>query len=174
MTRPASTGQIAGTTGHPGEDIVGAVLAANRERPGALLPILHAIQERLGYIPGEAIPRIAGALRQTRAEIAGVISFYADFRREPPGRHIIQICRAEACQAVGSRALEAHVQTRLGVGYHQTTPDARLTLEPVYCLGNCACGPSLRIDDSVYGRVGPGRFDQLMAALPEPVRGPQG
>lgn len=136
-----------------------------RREPGALLPILHEIQDQLGYIPEELIPVIADALQQTRAEIQGVISFYHHFRTAPPGRHQLQVCRAEACQALGSRELEQHVQAALGIGYHQTTRDKAFSLEPVYCLGNCACGPSVRIGDDVIGRVTSERFDQLLDSL---------
>lgn len=136
-----------------------------KHRPGALLPILHALQERFGHVPSDAIPLIADALRQTRAEIHGVISFYHHFRTTPPGRHTLRICRAEACQAMGAKALEAHVRTRLGIDYHQTTVDREITLEPVYCLGNCACAPSVQIDDTVRGRITPARFDDLVDEL---------
>lgn len=142
-----------------------AVIDAHRERPGAMLPILHAIQDRFGFIPDDAVPMIAETLRHTRAEVHGIISFYHHFRTHPAGRSVIQICRAEACQSVGSRQLEAHVKASLGVDYHQTTPDHEFTLEPVYCLGNCACGPSIRVNDDVYGRMTPERFDQLTDEL---------
>lgn len=136
-----------------------------KQQPGALLPILHAIQDQLGYIPAAALPIIADALQQTRAEIQGVISFYHHFRTQPPGRNRLQICRAEACQARGARALEQHAKTQLGIGYHQTTQDREYSLEPAYCLGNCACGPTLRVDDEIIGRVDPERFDQLLDQL---------
>lgn len=142
-----------------------AILDAHRHRPGALLPILHAIQDRLGYIPPETVPLIADALQQTRAEVHGVISFYHHFRTTPPGSHVVQLCRAEACQAVGGRALEQHVRQRLAVDYHQTTTDREITLEPVYCLGNCACAPSIRVDDSIHGRMTPEKFDRLAEQL---------
>ena len=142
-----------------------AVIDAHRDRPGAMLPILHAIQDRFGFIPDDAVPMIAETLRHTRAEVHGIISFYHHFRTHPAGRSVIQICRAEACQSVGSRQLEAHVKASLGVDYHQTTPDHEFTLEPVYCLGNCACGPSIRVNDDVYGRMTPERFDQLTDEL---------
>lgn len=142
-----------------------AVIDAHRERPGAMLPILHALQDRFGFIPDDAVPMIAETLRHTRAEVHGIISFYHHFRTHPAGRSVIQICRAEACQSVGSRQLEAHVKASLGVDYHQTTPDHEFTLEPVYCLGNCACGPSIRVNDDVYGRMTPERFDQLTDEL---------
>lgn len=138
---------------------------ALKHKPGALLPILHAIQDRCGYVPREAVPLIAESLQLTRAEVHGVISFYHHFRTTPPGRHVLQICRAEACQARGSRALESHAREALGVDYHQTTADREVTLEPVYCLGNCACGPSLRIGERIHGRVTPEKFDRLVDEL---------
>ncbi|MDR5867640.1 formate dehydrogenase subunit gamma [Halomonas koreensis] len=142
-----------------------AEIDALRHKPGALLPILHAIQDRIGFVPEGAVPIIADSLGQTRAEVHGVISFYHHFRTAPPGHHVVQVCRAEACQARGARALEAHAKDRLGVGYHQTTPDREITLEAVYCLGNCACGPSVRVDDAVRGRVTPEAFDALVDEL---------
>ncbi|WP_027856336.1 formate dehydrogenase subunit gamma [Marinobacterium jannaschii] len=141
------------------------VIASLKDKPGALLPILHGIQDSQGYVPPEAVPMIADALNQTRAEVHGVITFYHHFRQTPPGRNTLQICRAEACQARGSRALEAHVKEKLGVGYHGTTLDKEFSLEPVYCLGNCACGPSVRIGDEIVGRVTPEKFDQLVDEL---------
>ncbi|WP_141440414.1 formate dehydrogenase subunit gamma [Vreelandella titanicae] len=142
-----------------------AEVDALKHKPGALLPILHALQDRIGFIPEAAVPIIADAFHQTRAEVHGVISFYHHFRTTPPGRHVVHICRAEACQSVGARQLEAHAKARLGVDYHQTTPDREITLESVYCLGNCACGPSIRVDDSIRGRVTPEAFDELMDEL---------
>lgn len=132
------------------------------QKRGALLPILHAVQEVIGYIPPAAIDYIAKALNQTAAEIYGVVSFYHQFHTSPGGAHQVEICRAEACQAMGSRALEAHAKASLGVDYHQTTSDREIRLEPVYCLGNCACAPSVRIDDKIYARVTPERFDRLV------------
>lgn len=161
----------------PGADLAPATRAAtqaaidaNRDRPGALLPLLHAVQEALGYVPGAAVPLIAHALNLTRAEVHGVISFYHYFRSTPPGRHLVQICRAEACQALGARALEAHAKQALGIGFHETTADGAITLEPVYCLGNCGCGPSVLIDtDDLHARVTPEKFDALMHAAREAV-----
>lgn len=138
---------------------------ALKDRPGALLPILHAIQDRFGHIPPAAIPVIANALRHTRADIHGVISFYHHFRQTAPGAHVVQICRAEACQSLGARALEQHARTALGVDFGETTGDRQITLEPVYCLGNCACGPSVRIGNDIYGHVTPGVFDDLVSGL---------
>lgn len=142
-------------------EIIQQLVDRLRHKPGALLPILHAIQDRLGYVPEHAVPDIADRLRLTRAEVHGVISFYHHFRTRPPGTHVIQVCRAEACQAMAGRELEQHIKARLRVDYHATTIDREFTLEPVYCLGNCACAPSIRIDDRVYGRMTPARFDRL-------------
>ena len=144
------------------QETVEAVVREHAGQIGALMPVLHGLQERMGYIPSEAVPMIAGALNLSRAEVHGVIHFYHDFRVEPAGDHLIQLCRAEACQAMGSRELEAHVTSRLGIGFGETTMDGRFTLEPVYCLGNCACSPSVRIDDAIHARVSPERFDQLL------------
>ncbi len=137
-------------------------LAAHADRPGALLPILHAIQHELGWVPREVVPAVATALNLSRAEIAGVISFYHDFRSEPPGRTLVKLCRAEACQAMGADALAAHVKARLGIDFHQTRADGAVTLEPVYCLGNCACAPAVTINGRMYGRVDTAGFDRLV------------
>ena len=143
------------------------LLGQYRDIPGGLLPLLHAIQREVGYIPPDRVPAIAHAMNLSRAEVHGVISAYHDFRTEPAGRHTLQICRAEACQAMGSRALEDHAKQSLGVDFGDTTADGAITLERVYCLGNCACSPSVRIDDSVHARVDPARLDALLAALGE-------
>jgi formate dehydrogenase subunit gamma len=145
---------------------VAAALAAHGKLPGALLPVLHAVQDALGYVPPGAVPLIAAGLSQTRAEVHGVISFYHWFRSTPPGRQVLHLCRAEACQAQGARALEQHVKRRLGVDFHQTTADGRYSLEPVYCLGNCAVGPSLMIGGELHGRVDARHFDELVEAAP--------
>jgi formate dehydrogenase subunit gamma len=134
-------------------------------KKGALLPILHAIQGSQGYIPKASVPIIAKALNQTVAEVHGVISFYEDFRTSPVGQNVIQICRAEACQARGSRQLEQHVKTSLKIDYHHTTPDKEFTLLPVYCLGNCACGPSIRVNDDIIAEVSPQKFDTIADML---------
>jgi formate dehydrogenase subunit gamma len=146
-------------------ELIQAEIDALKHKPGALLPILHAIQDRFGYVPTEAVPQIGDALNQTRAEIHGVISFYHHFRTSVPGSHTLQICRAEACQSMGSRALEAHAKASLNVDYHGTTADREITLEPVYCLGNCACAPSVRIGNDIHGRVSPEKFDRLVSRL---------
>jgi formate dehydrogenase subunit gamma len=147
------------------QEIVEAAVETHRGRVGPLLPVLHEIQDKLGFVPSDAVPLIAAALNLSRAEVHGVLSFYHDFRSEAPGEHIVHLCRAEACQAMGARALEAHARARLGIDYGGTTADGRITLEPVYCLGNCACPPSIRIDDAIHARVTPERFDALIASL---------
>lgn len=133
--------------------------------PGGLLPLLHAVQAEVGYVPDSAVASIATGLNLSRAEVHGVISFYHDFKTHPVGRNTVQICRAEACQSMGSRQLEAHAKQSLGIDYHETTADGNITLEPVYCLGNCACSPSVRINDDIVARVDAARFDTLVANL---------
>lgn len=133
-----------------------------KSKPGALLPVLHGIQDHFGYVPPESVPIIAQELNLTRADVHGVISFYHDFRSEPPGRHVLKLCQAESCQAVGSVALTAYVKEHLGIDFHQTTRDQAFTLEPVYCLGSCACSPTLMLDDEVYGRVNRERFAEII------------
>jgi formate dehydrogenase subunit gamma len=135
--------------------------------PGALLPILHAVQEALAFVPKDAVPLIARELNLSIAEVHGVVSFYHYFLQERPGRHVMHLCRAEACQALGGVALEAHVKAKLGVDFHGTTRNGAVTLEPVYCLGNCALGPSLMIDQRLHGRVTAERFDALLAQSQE-------
>jgi formate dehydrogenase subunit gamma len=147
------------------DEAVQAALDRHRGRPGPLLCVLHAVQDALGCIPPAAVPAIAAGLNLSRAEVHGVISFYGEFRSAPAGRHIVQICRAEACQAVGARRLEQHAKNLLGIDYGATTADGLITLEPVYCLGNCACGPSVRVDDAVFARMTAARFDALLAEL---------
>jgi formate dehydrogenase subunit gamma len=142
--------------------LVEQVLGELRTLPGALLPILHGIQDSLGFVPPASVPLIAQSLNISRADVHGVITFYHHFRSVAPGRHVMQICRAEACQAMGARALEAHVKARLGVDFHATTGDRAITLEPVYCLGNCACAPSVMIDGDVHGRQTIASIDRLI------------
>jgi formate dehydrogenase subunit gamma len=149
-----------------GIDTVRNLAREHRTLPGALLPVLHAIQDALGHVPDSVLPVIAEELNLSRAEVHGVVSFYHHFRREPAGRHTVQICRAESCQAVGARALEAEAKALLGIDFHQTTADRCITLEPVYCLGNCACSPSIRIDDDIHGLVDA----QKLAALLDELR----
>jgi len=146
-------------------EAVDNAVESHRDRIGTLLPVLHSVQDRLGFIPREAVALIAGAMSLSRAEIHGVMSFYHDFRAEPPGKHLVHLCRAEACQAMGAAGLEQHARERLGIDYGETTNDGQFTLEPVYCLGNCACSPSVRINDEIHARVSPERFDELISAL---------
>ncbi|MFZ0694158.1 MAG: formate dehydrogenase subunit gamma [Alphaproteobacteria bacterium] len=142
-----------------------ALIAERKALPGALLPILHALSDTFGYVDKSAVGEIADALNLSRAEVHGVITFYHDFRREPPGHHVIKICRAEACQSMSCNALVVHAKKTLGIDFHETSPNRRFTLEPVYCLGNCALAPSVTIDEEVHGRVTPDRFDDLVAQL---------
>lgn len=147
---------------------VRAAIDAHRDRPGALIPLLHAVQDALGYVPPAALPLIAHELNITRADVYGVVTFYHHFRSHPPGRTVVQICRAEACQALGARALEAHAKAALGIDFHETTADGAITLEPVYCLGNCGCGPSVLVGtDELHARVTPETFDALVAKAKE-------
>jgi formate dehydrogenase subunit gamma len=139
------------------------IIAAHRGRPGALLPILHDLQARFGHIPAPAEPLIAQALNITRAEVHGVITFYHDFRREPPGRHVLKLCRAEACQACGGDALAAQAEQKLGVKFGETSVDGRVTLEPVYCLGLCSVSPSAMIDGRIVARLDEKKLDVLLA-----------
>jgi formate dehydrogenase subunit gamma len=140
-----------------------AVISALKDQDGPLLPVLHGIQNALGYVPAESVPLVAEGLNLSRADVHGVVSFYHYFRSEPPGRHVMHLCRAEACQSMNARALEDHAKSRLGVGFHGTTADGAFTLEPVYCLGNCACSPAVMVDGELYGRVTPERFDEIVA-----------
>lgn len=149
------------------EQLIEQHIQAYGNVPGGLLPLLHAIQGDIGYIPPPSVAAIARAMNLSRAEVHGVISFYHDFRTEPAGRHVLQICRAEACQSMGSQALEQHAKKTLGIDYGETTADGGISLQPVYCLGNCACSPSVRIDESVHARVDAARLDALLAALDE-------
>lgn len=151
----------AGETWNP--ERAAELIAAEARREGALLPVLHAIQAEFGYIPAAAVPLIAGELNLSRAEVHGVISFYHDFRRHPPGRHVLQLCRAEACQSMGADALAARARERLGVDWGDTTRDGAVTLEPVFCLGLCACAPSAMLDGRPVARLDPARLDALLA-----------
>ena len=146
-------------------ELIENIVERLRHLEGPLLPILHAIQNEMGCVPPESVACIARALNLSAAEVHGVISFYHDFRSQPGGRLRVQICCAEACQARGARDLERHATGSLDLDYGQTSSDEALTLERVYCLGNCACGPSVRIGDEVFGRVDAARFDRLLATL---------
>ena len=141
------------------------ILAAHLDREGPLLPILHDIQVTFGHVPQSALPQIAKALNISKAEVHGVVSFYHDFREAPAGAHVVKLCRAEACQAVGADRVAAHAKATLGVDWHGTTADGRVTLEPVFCLGLCACGPAALVDGKVMGRVDEARLDGLLAGV---------
>lgn len=134
-----------------------------KDKKGALLPILHEIQNALSYVPPEAVPTIAKELNLSRAEVHGVISFYHYFRDTPAGKHTVRICRAESCIAMGGRDLETHAKNKLSIDYHETTTDGKFSLEAVYCLGNCACSPAIQIDNDVYGRVSAETFNEILA-----------
>ncbi|NEJ70202.1 formate dehydrogenase subunit gamma [Rhizobium phaseoli] len=138
-----------------------SIIADLRFLEGPLLPILHQVQEEFGYVPSEALPVIAEELNLSRAEVHGVMTFYHDYRDHPTGRHVLKLCRAEACQSMGGDALAERLKTLLGIDFHQTTLDGAVTLEPVYCLGLCACAPAAMLDGEVYGRID----DQMAAEL---------
>lgn len=144
---------------------VSEIIAAHQGIEGPLLPILHAIQHQFDHVPQAALPVIAQALSLSKAEVHGVMSFYHDFREEPAGRHVVKLCRAESCQSVGADRVAAHAQARLGVDWHGTTADGAVTLEPVFCLGLCACGPAAMVDGRLVGRVDEARVDALLAEV---------
>ncbi|HKV53013.1 MAG TPA: formate dehydrogenase subunit gamma [Candidatus Binataceae bacterium] len=141
-----------------------------KDSPGALMPILRRIQDEYGWVPRESVAVIAEILNLSRAEVHGVVSFYHDFRHEPPGRHVIKVCRAESCQAMGGIALAEHIKQRLKCDFGATSGDAAYTLEAVYCLGNCACSPAVVLDDELLGRVTPERFDRALASREREAR----
>jgi formate dehydrogenase subunit gamma len=136
---------------------------ALKHLPGAMLPILNALQADFGYIDDAAIPLIADALNLSRAEVVGVAHFYQDYRHEPPGRHILKVCRAEACQSMGGETLVQHLEASVGVGMGETTANGAITLENVFCLGNCALSPAVMLDGRLYGRVSPSKVDAIVA-----------
>jgi formate dehydrogenase subunit gamma len=138
------------------------IIRAHRQAEGAALPILHALQDEFGCVPQDAVPLVADALNLTRAEVHGIVTFYHDFRGEPPGRHVLKLCRAEACQSMGAAAIAARAQAKLGAGWGETTRDGAVTLEPVYCLGLCACAPAALLDGKPVGRLDNERLDKLL------------
>lgn len=144
----------------------------HRDTPGGLLPALHAVQDALGHVPEAAVPVLAGLFNLSRAEVHGVVTYYHHFRRHPPGRHVVQVCRAEACQACGAEALLAQAEALLGCTRHATSADGAVTLEPVYCLGLCASSPALLIDETPHARVTPERLASLLAGLRQPAQAP--
>ena len=144
---------------------IDAHIAALKTMPGALLPLLHAIQDDIGYVPEDCYPQIGKALALSIAEIHGVVTFYHHFRRHQKGKHVLQVCRAESCQAMGSATLEAQVKKALGVDYHETTQDGAITLLPIYCLGNCALSPAVMLDGEVYGRMDAAKVAELLGEV---------
>ena len=161
--RQRSKGMLPVMTLAPWHAAVERALVRYEKRPSALIQILHAIQDELRHVPPDAVPVIANVLNLSRAEVHGVVTFYHDFKSTPLGRHVVRICRAESCQAVGSDMLAARARAQLRVGDHGTTADGAVTFEPVYCLGNCACSPAVMRNEDVCGRVTPERFDELLA-----------
>ena len=156
------TGQLQGT------DIAGrtaAIVDDMKSLEGPLLPILHGLQEEFGYVPREALPAIAEALNLSKAEVYGVVSFYHDFRRAPAGRHVLKLCRAEACQSMGGEALHEQLKRLLGIGFGETATDGSVTLEATYCLGLCACSPSAMLDGEPIGRLDHARIEELAAEV---------
>ena len=147
-------------------EVIKAIISKSKAVPGAMLPILHQIQDAAGYIPPDAVPLIAEALNLSRAEVHGVITYYHHFRQQPAARHVLKLCRAEACQSVGAAALAAHARSTLGCDFHENSADGVFTLEPVFCLGMCACGPSLMVNDAeVHARMSSSKFDALLQEL---------
>lgn len=146
-------------------DRIEAIVDEHINLEGPLLPILHAVQEDLGSIPQEALPIIATKLNLSRAEVHGVMSFYHDFREQPAGRHVVKICRAEACQSMGSDAIAEHAKSRFKIGFGETAPDGSVTLEAVYCLGLCACAPAAMVNGKVVGRVDEARIDAISSEV---------
>lgn len=144
-------------------EVVTRLVAEHQQMPGALLPLLHAVQDTLGHIPADAVPVIAKGLNLSRAEVHGVITYYHHFRSEPAGRTVVQVCRAEACQSCGADALMAHAEQALGCKAHHTRADGAYTLEPVYCLGMCASSPAIMVGDKLHARMTPEKFDRVVA-----------
>lgn len=144
---------------------IDAHILAHKNVQGALLPLMHAIQDDIGYVPEDVYPQISQALALSVAEVHGFVTFYHHFRTHPVGKHVLQVCRAESCQAMGSEKLEADIKAKLGVDYHETTADGAITLLPIYCLGNCACSPAVMMDDEVYGRVDMAQVDEIVSEV---------
>jgi formate dehydrogenase subunit gamma len=146
-------------------DAVAPLIERHRDVPGGLLPLLHDVQDALGCVPDEVVPQIAQALNLSRAEVHGVITYYHHFRREPAGRTVVQVCRAEACQSCGADDLMAHAERTLGCASHGTRADGAFTLEPVYCLGLCASSPAMKVGERLHARVTPEKFDRIVGAV---------
>ena len=139
------------------------IIAGFENRPEMLVQVLHAFMDRFGWISSDAIRQLAEELNLSRADVHGVVSYYHDFRTSPAGKHVVKICEAEACQAMGSRDLSEHAKKSLGLDMHESNDN--VTLEPIYCLGNCACSPAIMVDGKTFGRVSAKRFDQIVAAM---------
>jgi formate dehydrogenase subunit gamma len=163
MSRPSQT--VVSDPPPGSEERARAICEAHGNRPDELLEIFHAVQTEFGFVPDPALPVIANALNLSRAEVYGVLTFYHDFRRSPPGRHVVKICRAESCQAMHTDALCRHAEETLGVAFGETSADGAYTLQAVYCLGNCARSPAMMIDGDLYGCVDKKRFDAILADL---------
>jgi formate dehydrogenase subunit gamma len=147
------------------DKIARRICARHGDRPDLLLEIFRDLQDEVGFVPEAAIPVIAQAINRSRAEVYGVVSFYHDFRHHPAGRHIVKVCRAESCQAQGGNALGRRAEATLGCGWGETTGDGLITLEAVYCLGNCALSPAIMVDERLHGRVDGRRFDEIIEGL---------
>jgi formate dehydrogenase subunit gamma len=139
------------------------IIAGFDNRPEMLVQVLHAFMDRFGWISNDAIRQLAEELNLSRADVHGVVSYYHDFRTSPTGKHVVKICEAEACQAMGSRDLSEHAKKSLGINMHESNDN--VTLEPIYCLGNCACSPAIMVDGKTFGRVNAQRFDEIVAAM---------
>ena len=148
-------------------DTVDRLIAQHKDLPGALMPLLHAVQDTIGHVPESVVPRIAAALNLSRAEVHGVITFYHHFRREPAGRTVVQVCRAEACQSCGADELLAHAERALGCAPHHTSADGAFTLEAVFCLGLCASSPAIRVGERLHSRVTAEKFDRVIGVAAE-------
>jgi formate dehydrogenase subunit gamma len=142
-----------------------AVIASHAHLEGSLLPILHGIQDEFGFVPTDSLPVIADALNISKAEVHGVLTFYHDYRSQPAGRHVLKLCQAEACQSMGSDKVAVMVKQALGIDFHETSNDGSVTLEPVYCLGLCACAPAAMLDGEVIGRVDAEAIDEIVAEI---------
>ena len=151
--------------GLPARQMLDEILRAHAGLEGPLLPILHAVQEAFGHVPPAAVPVIAEALNLGRAEVHGVVTFYHDFRAEPAGKSVVKLCRAEACQAMGGDPVAEHAERALGVGFHETRADGKVTLEPVYCLGLCACAPAAMVNGRLVGRLDKAAVDAIAAEV---------
>jgi formate dehydrogenase subunit gamma len=144
-------------------EAVQTIATSLKDKPGALMLILRRVQDTLGWVPADAVPVIAKILNLSRAEVHGVVTFYHDFRHQPPAKNVIKVCRAESCQAMGAVALADHIKERLGCDFGQTSADGAFTLDAVYCFGNCACSPAVMVNGKLLGRVTARRFDEVIA-----------